>query len=214
MIARQIVSLNDGQQGLGGLDDRDKSGRPAEIDELDIVNATLVTPPPELGITHWSSRILAGRLGISHVNVAKIWKRWGLKPRKLETFEFSTHPELEATVRDVVGLYLNPPEKAVVLSIDGKSQVQALDRTAPMWQVVRIKSATTCHTGDYDPGRKYLGLRVKITVGQSAVAFVCRSDAKLRTVDVVGHNDVAPRRGYFESESFLDVAAVLRVETQ
>ena len=119
-------------EGLGGLDDRDKSGRPAEIDELDIVNATLAPPPSELGITHWSSRILAGQLGISHVTVTKIWKRWGLKPWKLQTFKFSTDPELEAKVRDVVGLYLDPPEKAVVLSIDEKSQIQALDRTAPM----------------------------------------------------------------------------------
>ncbi|SDP29957.1 Transposase [Nakamurella panacisegetis] len=119
-------------EGLAGLDDRDKPGRPAQIDDLDIVNATLAPPPAELGITHWSSRILGKQLGISNVTVAKIWKRWGLKPWKLETFKFSTDPELEAKVRDVVGLYLDPPEKAVVLSIDEKSQIQALDRTAPM----------------------------------------------------------------------------------
>jgi hypothetical protein len=66
------------------------------------------------------------------VTVAKAWKNWGLQPWKSETFTFSTDPELEAKVRDVVGLYLNPPENAIVLSVDEKSQIQALDRTAPI----------------------------------------------------------------------------------
>ena len=64
--------------------------------------------------------------------VAKIWRKWGLQPWRRETFKFSTDPQLEAKVRDVVGLYLDPPEKAVVLSIDEKTQIQALDRTAPI----------------------------------------------------------------------------------
>ncbi len=64
--------------------------------------------------------------------MGKIWRRWGLQPWRAETFKFSTDPELEAKVRDVVGLYLNPPDKAVVLCVDEKSQVQALDRTAPI----------------------------------------------------------------------------------
>ena len=83
-------------------------------------------------MTHWSTRLLAAELGISHVWVGKIWRRWGLQPWRAETFKFSTDPQLEAKVRDVVGLYLNPPEKAVVLCVDEKSQVQALDRTAPI----------------------------------------------------------------------------------
>ena len=87
----------------------------------------------KLGVTHWSSRLLAAHLGgISNVWVARIWRKWGLQPWRRETFKFSTDPELEAKVRDVVGLYLNPPDKAVVLSIDEKSQIQALDRTAPI----------------------------------------------------------------------------------
>jgi transposase len=119
-------------EGVAGLDDRPKKGRAPQIDQIDVINATLQAPPPELGITHWSSRILGKRLGISNVTVAKIWKRWGLKPFKQETFKYSTDPELEAKIRDVVGLYLDPPHKAVVLSIDEKSQIQALDRTAPI----------------------------------------------------------------------------------
>jgi transposase len=118
--------------GMDGLVDLPKPGRPARVDEVGVVLATLEPPPETLGVTHWSSRLLADRLGISHVWVSKIWRRWGLQPWRQETFKFSTDPELEAKIRDVVGLYLNPPDKAVVLSIDEKSQIQALDRTAPI----------------------------------------------------------------------------------
>ncbi len=119
--------------GIAGLEDRPKPGRPAQIDEVSVVLATLEPPPAKLGVTHWSSRLLADHLGgISNVWVARIWRKWGLQPWRRETFKFSTDPELEAKVRDVVGLYLDPPEKAVVLSIDEKSQIQALDRTAPI----------------------------------------------------------------------------------
>jgi transposase len=119
-------------EGIGGLDDRPKSGRPKRIDELTIVHATLEPPPAGLGVTHWSTRLLAAQLGISNYTVATAWKRWGLQPWRRETFKFSTDPQLEAKIRDVVGLYLDPPEKAVVLSVDEKSQIQALDRTAPI----------------------------------------------------------------------------------
>jgi len=119
-------------EGIAGLGDRPKPGRPAQIDEVAVVLATLERPPERLGVTHWSSRLLAGQLGISNVWVARIWRKWGLQPWRRETFKFSTDPELEAKIRDVVGLYMNPPEKAVVLSVDEKSQIQALDRTAPI----------------------------------------------------------------------------------
>ena len=118
--------------GIAGLTDVPKLGRPPKIDETAVVLATLEPPPARLGVTHWSSRLLADQLGISNVWIARIWRKWGLQPWKRETFKFSTDPELEAKIRDVVGLYLNPPEKAVVLSIDEKSQIQALDRTAPI----------------------------------------------------------------------------------
>ncbi len=119
-------------EGIGGLEDRPKPGRPAQVDEVAVVLATLEPPPERLGVTHWSSRLLASELGISNVWVARIWRKWGLRPWRRETFKFSTDPELEAKIRDVVGLYLNPPEKAVVLSVNEKSQIQALDRTAPI----------------------------------------------------------------------------------
>ena len=118
--------------GIGALDDRPRSGRPKELDEVAIVLATLEEPPEHLGVTHWSSRLLAHELGISNVAVANVWRKWGLQPWRTQTFKFSTDPELDAKVRDIVALYLNPPDKAVVLCIDEKSQIQALDRTAPI----------------------------------------------------------------------------------
>src|SRR5512135_1862854 len=119
-------------EGTGGLEDRPKPGKPRTADDVAIVLATLEPPPERLGVTHWSSRLLAAELGISNVKVAQVWREHGLQPWRMETFKFSTDPELEAKVRDVVGLYLNPPDKAVVLCVDEKSQVQALDRTAPI----------------------------------------------------------------------------------
>jgi transposase len=123
------------QGGIKALDDEPRSGRPPEISEADVVVATLADdgrPPARLGITHWSARFLAAELGISFASVARIWRKWKIQPHKIETFKFSTDPELEPKIRDVVGLYLNPPDGAVVVSIDEKSQIQALDRTAPM----------------------------------------------------------------------------------
>jgi len=119
-------------EGVGGLADRPKRGRPRTTDDVAVVLRTLEPPPGRLGVTHWSSRLLAAELGLSNVKVADVWREYGLQPWRSETFKFSTDPELEAKLRDVVGLYLNPPDKAVVLCVDEKSQVQALDRTAPI----------------------------------------------------------------------------------
>ena len=102
------------------------------IDDVAVVVATVQAPPDALGVTHWSARLLGKHLGISFASVARIWREWNLQPWRRETFKFSTDPELDAKVRDVVGLYLNPPDKAVVVCIDEKSQIQALDRTAPI----------------------------------------------------------------------------------
>jgi transposase len=118
--------------GLAGLEDEERSGRPKSVDDAAIITATLDPPPPRLGVTHWSSRLLGRHLGIGDATVARAWRKYGVKPWRRETFKFSTDPELEGKVRDVVGLYLNPPEKAVVLCVDEKSQIQALNRTAPI----------------------------------------------------------------------------------
>ena len=117
------------RSGLRGLEDQPRSGRPLRIDHYRIISATLRPPPPSLGVTHWSSRLLASRLKVANTTVARAWRDYGVQPWRAQTFKFSTDPELVAKVSDVVGLYLNPPENAIVLSIDEKSQIQALDRT-------------------------------------------------------------------------------------
>ena len=118
--------------GLDGLFDAARSGRPKTIDDAAILAAPLAPPPERLAVTHWSTRLLARELGVGDATVARAWRRYGVQPWRRETFKFSTDPELEAKVRDIVGLYLNPPEKGVVLGVDEKSQIQALDRTAPI----------------------------------------------------------------------------------
>jgi len=119
--------------GIGGLLDKPRSGRPRELTEAKnarIVALTLKTPPP--GLTHWSTRELAQRIGVSHMTVHRIWRAHALQPHRVETFKFSKDPLAEEKIRDVVGLYLNPPTNAVVLSMDEKTQIQALDRTQPL----------------------------------------------------------------------------------
>ena len=94
--------------GVEGLVDRPRSGRPRQIDEdmrLDIVARTLAGPPRRLGVTHWSTRLLAEQVGVSNFTVAMIWREFGLKPHRVQTFKFSTDPELPGKIRDIVGLY-------------------------------------------------------------------------------------------------------------
>jgi transposase len=119
-------------KGIDGLHDQDRSGRPRQIDRPVVLAATLTPPPKKYGITHWSTRLLARHLKISDYAVASIWREYGIQPWRAESFRFSTDPQLQAKVVDVVGLYLDPPENAIVLSVDEKSQIQALDRTAPV----------------------------------------------------------------------------------
>ena len=118
--------------GLEGLEDEPRSGRPKRIDDRAIIAATLRKPPKRLAVTHWSSRLLAKELGIGDATVARAWRRFHVQPWRRGTFKFSTDPQLEAKIRDVVGLYLDPPTNAVVLCVDEKSQIQALNRTAPI----------------------------------------------------------------------------------
>ena len=117
------------EAGLAGLVDVDRPGRPRTVDQRMIITETLRPPPVRLGVTHWSSRLLASRLKLDHVTVTKAWKAFGVQPWRAETFKFSTDPELVAKVTDVIGLYLHPPKNAIVLCVDEKSQIQALDRT-------------------------------------------------------------------------------------
>src|SRR5215213_6287705 len=120
------------RRGLAGLVDEPRPGRPRSIDHAGIITATLKPPPKRLGTTHWSTRLLAKQLGISDATVAKAWRDYRVQPWRAESFRFSTDPELVGKVTDVVGLYLAPPENAIVLCVDEKSQIQALDRTQPV----------------------------------------------------------------------------------
>jgi len=117
------------ERGLTGLADEPRPGPARRVDQRRIVTETLTPPPSRLGVSHWSSRLLAARLGVSHVTITEAWKHYGVKPWKADTFKFSTDPELEAKVADVIGLYLTPPENAIVLCVDEKSEIQALNRT-------------------------------------------------------------------------------------
>ena len=130
-VSRVRRRFTDG--GVDGLRDQPRSGRPREVTDTRtarIVALTLKAPPP--GLTHWSTRELAQRVGVSHMTVHRIWQEHALQPHRTTTFKFSTDPLAEEKIRDVVGLYLKPPTNAVVLSLDEKTQIQALDRTQPL----------------------------------------------------------------------------------
>src|ERR1022692_1531833 len=109
----------------------------------EVVRLTLHEKP--LGETHWSCRSMAKRAGVSSSTVQRIWSARGIQPHRVETFKLSTDPEFEAKLVDVVGLYMNPPENAVVLCMDEKSQIQALDRTQPSLPIKPGRAGTMTH---------------------------------------------------------------------
>lgn len=142
------------KSGLDGLEDVQKPGRPPVIPEntiKDIISFAMVKPE---NATHWSTRTMAKEKKVSHMTVQRIWKKVHLQPHRTETFKYSTDPDLIPKTIDIIGLYLNPPDNALVLSADEKSQIQALDRTQPLLplrpgQVERhthdyVRHGTTC----------------------------------------------------------------------
>lgn len=121
------------KNGIEGLADEPKPGAPRRISDEDIervIVKTLETTPK--GATHWSRRSMAKEVGLGRETIGRIWRAFGLQPHRSETFKLSTDPNFIDKVRDVVGLYLDPPENAVVLCVDEKSQIQALDRSQPL----------------------------------------------------------------------------------
>lgn len=121
------------RERLAGLADRPRSGRPRVYGERMRAKVVALTlkPPPE-GQTHWSTRDLAKETGLSHETVRRIWRDHALQPHRSETFKFTSDPRAAEKIEQIVGLYLSPPESAVVLCLDEKTQIQALERTQPM----------------------------------------------------------------------------------
>ena len=121
------------ERRLDGLSDEPRSGRPRAVTDEDVervITLTLESTPKDA--THWSTRSMAQRSGLSHTTVSRIWRAFALQPHRTETFKLSADPFFIEKVRDIVGLYLDPPDRALVLCVDEKSQIQALDRTRPL----------------------------------------------------------------------------------
>jgi transposase len=123
---------------LDGLVDEPRSGRPRTVgDERveDVIVKTLETAPPDGG-THWSTRQMAAKTGLSQSTISRVWRAFGLQPHRVEHWKLSKDPLFVEKVKDIVGLYMDPPERAIVLCVDEKSQIQALDRTQPILPVL------------------------------------------------------------------------------
>ena len=128
------------------LEDRPRSGRPRKItpdDEAEIVRKTLEEKPADA--THWSCRLMAKEVGVHPTTISRIWRAHGLQPHRIEYFKLSTDPHFVEKLRDVVGLYVDPPERAVVFAFDERSQIQALDRTQPGLPLKKGRAGTMTH---------------------------------------------------------------------
>jgi transposase len=151
---------------LDGLVDEPRPGKPRTITDEQVeqvVIKTLESTPKDA--THWSTRSMAAEVGLTQSAVHRIWRAFGLQPHRQETWKLSKDPQFVAKVRDVVGLYLNPPERAVVLCVDEKSQIQALDRTAPILPMLPGTPQRATH--DYKrSGTSSLYAALDITTGK------------------------------------------------
>jgi transposase len=136
------------QARLRGIFDLPRSGAPRQISDekiAEVIRLTLESKPPQA--THWSTRSMAVRSGLSNESIHRIWRTFGLQPHRTETFQLSTDPLFVEKVRDVVGLYVSPPQNALVLCVDEKSQIQALERSQPILPLSPHHPER--HTNDY-----------------------------------------------------------------
>jgi len=134
---------------LEGLLDEPRLGAPRSISDArveEVITKTLESMPGNS--THWSTRLMAKKTGLSQTAIVRIWRAFGLQPHRVENFKFSKDPQFVEKVRDIVGLYLNPPDRAIVLCVDEKSQVQALNRTQPILPLAPGVPARQSH--DYE----------------------------------------------------------------
>jgi transposase len=135
------------ERRLDGLVDEPRPGQPRKISDAqveEVIVKTLETAPPDGG-THWSTRQMAAATGLNQTAVSRIWRAFGLQPHRVEHWKLSKDPLFVEKVRDIVGLYLDPPERAVVLCVDEKSQIQALDRSAPLLPLLPGTPARATH---------------------------------------------------------------------
>jgi transposase len=168
-----------GVEGVGTI--AEGRGRKPWLPEGTVAEVVRVTmhESPDDGSTHWTTRTLAKRLGIGKDTVARVWRDHGLKPWKIDTFKISNDPQFEEKLVDVVGLYLNPPERAIVFSFDEKTQVQALDRTQPSLPMKRGRGGTMTH--DYKRnGTTDLFAAMNVATGE--VLYDCKKGHKATDV--------------------------------
>jgi transposase len=151
---------------LDGLTDEPRPGRPRTVtdDRAEGVGVKTLETTPE-GATHWATRSMAREVGLTQSAVLRIWQAFGLQPHRQQTWKLSKDPQFIDKVKDVVGLYLNPPERAVVLCVDEKSQIQALDRTAPILRMLPGTPARASH-GYKRAGTSRLYAALDLTTGQ------------------------------------------------
>jgi transposase len=154
------------ERGLDGLHDEPRPGKPRSIGDDDVERVIVKTLEEQpANATHWSTRSMAAATGMSQTAVSRIWRAFGLKPHQTEAFKLSPDPQFIDKVRDIVGLYLNPPEAAVVLCVDEKSQIQALDRSAPVLPLLPGVPARQTH--DYvRSGTTNLSAALDVASGQ------------------------------------------------
>ena len=132
---------------LEGLSDEPRPGRPRVIgdEQIEALITKTLEEAPTNGDTHWSTRSMAARTGLNQSAVSRIWRAFGLKPHAVQSWKLSTDPLFVDKVRDVVGLYMSPPENALVLAVDEKSNIQALDRSAPILPMLTTTPARMSH---------------------------------------------------------------------
>jgi transposase len=184
-------------QRLAGLVDEPRPGRPRTItDERveEVIVKTLEDAPPDGG-THWSTRQMAAAVGLNQTAVSRIWRAFGLQPHRVEQWKLSKDPLFVEKVRDIVGLYLDPPERAVVLCVDEKSQIQALDRSAPTLPMLPGTPARAPH--DYiRSGTTSLFAALEVASGQVIGSLHARHRAVefrrfLQTIDAAVPDELA-----------------------
>jgi transposase len=165
------------QARCGGLLDEPRPGRPRLVDDARIealITATLETAPRDA--THWSTRSMAEHLGMSQSTVSRVWRAFGLAPHKQGSWKLSKDPLFVEKVRDVVGLYLNPPERALVLCVDEKTQIRALNRTAPVFPMLPGTPARASHD-DVRHGTSSLYAALDLSTGKVIGALHSRRRA-------------------------------------